>query len=507
MSTLTFVGISGSLRRASRNSGLLRCCAAHLPEGVRMEIADISALPFYNEDIEKPQAAKDLIAQVTAADALVLACPEYNYSLAPALKNALDWVSREPNLAPLSGKAVCIDGEKINEIVDAQHIPAGYEAVDLGGKYVLPGLINMHVHLPASGKPKKKASDPKKLVKLITFCALTNRIGVNMCEGYAKTELLSGVMTIRTVGGVADYDTKIRDLAAAGKILAPRVLASNMAVSVPGGHMAGSLAYEAHSAEEAAALVEKIAAEKPDLIKLMITGGVLDAEVVGEPGVLRMQPELVKAACDKAHSLGMIVGAHVESPEGVMVALQNGVDSIEHGAQPSDEMITLFKQRKAFQISTISPALPYALFDRSISHATYEQQENGKIVFDGIVALAKANLAAGVPVGLGTDVGCPYITHYDMWRELHYFVKYCGVTPAFALYSATKLNARLAGIGDLTGSIEADKQADLIVCSGNPLQNLSALRELDMVVKGGYRIDKPQIKKMDEVERELDKFL
>lgn len=230
----------------------------------------------------------------------------------------------------------------------------------------------------------------------------------------------------------------------------------------------------------------------------------LDAEVVGEPGVLRMQPELVKAACDKAHSLGMIVAAHVESPEGVMAALQNGVDSIEHGAQPSDEMIALFKQRKAFQISTISPALPYALFDRSISHATYEQQENGKIVFDGIVALAKANLAAGVPVGLGTDVGCPYITHYDMWRELHYFVKYCGVTPAFALYSATKLNARLAGIGDLTGSIEEGKQADLIVCTNDPLRNLSALRELDMVVKGGYRIDKPQIKKMDEVERELD---
>ena len=110
MSTLTFVGISGSLRHASRNSGLLRCCAAHLPEGVRMEIANISALPFYNEDIEKPQAAKDLIAQVTAADALVLACPEYNYSLAPALKNALDWASREPNNALLAGKPVAILG-------------------------------------------------------------------------------------------------------------------------------------------------------------------------------------------------------------------------------------------------------------------------------------------------------------------------------------------------------------------------------------------------------------
>ena len=411
------------------------------------------------------------------------------------------------HMEPQTGKAVCIDGEKIAEITDAQHIPAGYETVDLGGRYVLPGLINMHVHLPASGKPKKKASDPKKLVKLITSCGLMNKIGVNLCESYAKTELLSGVTTIRTVGGVADYDTRIRDLAAAGKILAPRVLASNMAVSVPGGHMAGSLAYEAHTAAEAAAFVEKIAGDKPDLIKLMITGGVLDAEVVGEPGVLRMPPALVKAACDKAHSLGMLVAAHVESPEGVIVALQNGVDSIEHGAQPTQEMLDLFKERSAFQISTISPALPYALFDRSISHATYEQQENGKIVFDGIIALAKANLASGVPVGLGTDVGCPYITHYDMWRELNHFVKYCGVTPAFALYSATKLNARLAGIGDVTGGVEVGKQADLIVCTDDPLKSPSALRTLDMVVKGGYRIDKPQVKKMPEVERELDNFL
>ena len=423
-----------------------------------------------------------------------------------ALTNCVILDSSE-HMEPQMGKAVCIDGEKIAEITDAQHIPAGYETVDLGGRYVLPGLINMHVHLPASGKPKKKASDPKKLVKLITSCGLMNKIGVNLCEGYAKTELLSGVTTIRTVGGVADYDTRIRDLAAAGRILAPRVLASNMAVSVPGGHMAGSLAYEAHTAAEAAAFVEKIAGDKPDLIKLMITGGVLDAEVVGEPGVLRMPPALVRAACDKAHSLGMLVAAHVESPEGVIVALQNGVDSIEHGAQPTQEMLDLFKARGAFQISTISPALPYALFDRSISHATYEQQENGKIVFDGIIALAKANLASGVPVGLGTDVGCPYITHYDMWRELNHFVKYCGVTPAFALYSATKLNARLAGIGDVTGSVEVGKQADLIVCTDDPLKSPSALRTLDMVVKGGYRIDKPQVKKMPEVERELDKFL
>ncbi len=423
-----------------------------------------------------------------------------------ALKNGII-LDGTKDMQPQKNKTVYISGKNIVDIRPDADKLNGFQIIDLTGQYVLPGLINMHVHLPANGKPKEKPSDPKKAVKLITSCGMMRKVGIKMCEGYAKTELLSGVTTIRTVGGVADFDTIIRDAAAAGKILAPRVLASNMAVSVPGGHMAGSLAYEAKSAEEAVMYVEKIAEEKPDLIKLMITGGVMDAEIVGEPGVLRMQPELVRAACERAHALGMKVAAHVESPEGVRVALENGVDSIEHGAKPTEEILQLMKDRGAFQISTISPALPYALFDRNISHATHEQQENGKVVFDGIVSMAKACLAAGIPVGLGTDTGCPYITHYDMWRELHYFVKYCGVTPAFALYSATLLNAQLAGIGDRTGSIEKGKSADLIVCKENPLQSFSALRTLSMVVKEGYRIENPIVKKMPEVERELDKFL
>ena len=402
-------------------------------------------------------------------------------------------------------RTVCIRGAQIADVTD--RVPDGVPAIDLHGQYLLPGLINLHVHLPASGKPRRKPSDPRKLVRLITRNALTNRVGVQLCASYAKAELLSGVTTIRTVGGVANYDTTLRDRAAQGEILSPRILASNMAVSVPGGHMAGSLAYEAHSAAEAEALVARIAADRPDLIKLMITGGVMDAEVVGEPGVLRMQPALVKAACDKAHALGMQVAAHVESPEGVRVALENGVDSIEHGAKPDGHIMQLCKERGAFQVSTISPAVPYALFDRSISHATYEQQENGKVVFEGIIAMAKACLADGVPVGLGTDTGCPYITHYDMWRELCYFVKYCGVTPAFALHSATLGNAALAGIAGETGSIQPGKCADMIVCAADPLADLTALRTLDMVIKSGYRVEHPQVKKMDNVERELDKFL
>ena len=410
------------------------------------------------------------------------------------------------DMTPQTGKVVCVEGGKIAAVTEGP-VPAGYEPVDLAGRYILPGLINLHVHLPASGKPKKKPSDPKKLVKLITSNGLMRRVGVKLCESYARTELLSGVTTIRTVGGVADFDTIIREKAAAGEILSPRVVASNMAVSVPGGHMAGSLAYEARTPEEAAAYVERIAAEKPDLIKLMITGGVMDAEVVGEPGVLRMEPSLVKAACDRAHGLGMKVAAHVESPEGVRVALENGVDSIEHGAKPDEEILRLLKEHGAFQVATLSPAIPYALFDRSVSHATYEQQENGKVVLEGVIAMARACLENDIPVGLGTDTGCPYVTHYDMWRELCYFVKYCGVTPAFALHSATLLNARLAGIDSVTGSVEAGKAADLIVCDRDPLADLSALRSLHMVIKDGVRIEHPAVKKLPEVERELDKFL
>ena len=207
------------------------------------------------------------------------------------------------NMTPQRGKAILTEGGVITDIVPDSAIPAGFEKVDLGGRYILPGLINLHVHLAGSGKPKKKQSDPVKLVKLITSNALMRTLGKKMVAGYAKTQLMSGVTTIRTVGGIADFDTFVRDEINSGRLTGPRILASNMAVSVHGGHMAGSLAYEAATPEEAAAFVDKIGLEKPDIIKLMITGGVLDAEKVGEPGVLRMPPELVKAACDRAHSL------------------------------------------------------------------------------------------------------------------------------------------------------------------------------------------------------------
>ena len=411
------------------------------------------------------------------------------------------------------GQTILVEDGKIREILPAEEAgkrnlaASGYEEIDLQGKYILPGLINMHVHLAGNRKPQKKQRDNEALVKKIMSNGLTKAIAYNMVCGFAKDELYSGVTTIRTVGGLGDFDTRLRDDIAAGKKPGPRILAANEGISVPGGHMAGSVAIAAGSIEEALQHLEIAKAQKVDLVKLMITGGVLDAEVVGEPGVLRMQPALVKAACDKAHALGMKVAAHVESPEGVRAALENGVDSIEHGAQPDAAITALYKEKGAFQVATLSPALPYALFDRSVSHATYEQQENGKVVFDGIIAMARENLANGIPVGLGTDTGCPYITHYDMWREVYYFHKYCGVSNAFALHTATLGNAEILGMEDELGSIAPGKCADLIVTAANPLDDLKALRNVSMVVARGEIVDISGLKKYPAVEHELDKFL
>ena len=406
-----------------------------------------------------------------------------------------------------TGLCLLVEGETIKGQVPAGEVPSGYRKIDLGGKYLMPGLINMHVHLAGSGKPQKKQRDNEKLVKTIMSSALTRAVAYKMVCGFAKDELMSGVTTIRTVGGLGNFDTRLRDEIAGGKRVGPRILAANEGISVPGGHMAGSVAVAAHNVKEALAHLRRAEAEKADLVKLMITGGVLDAKEKGVPGELKMPPEMVRAVCEEAHRKGYTVAAHVESPEGVRVALENGVDSIEHGAAPDERILSLFKERGAFLCTTISPALPYALFDREITHASEVEQYNGNVVFEGIIACAKAALENGIPVVLGNDVGCPWITQYDFWRELYYFHKYVGVSNAFALYTATARSAELAGLGDVTGTLEAGKAADMIVTAKNPLDDLRALRKVEMVVTRGRVIAHPAFRHRKNVEAELDKFL
>ncbi len=409
------------------------------------------------------------------------------------------------DMEPLKGYSIIVDDGKIVEITNKKI--ENIKVINLENRYVLPGLINMHVHLPGSGMPKDTSRQNKESVDKLLSHKLTRYIVYKMCANFAKTELLSGVTTIRTVGGLANIDSTIRDNINKGKLLGPRILASNMALSVPGGHMAGVLAYEALDSASAIDYINKISETKPDLIKIMITGGVLDAKKKGEPGELKMSAEIINAACKRAHELGYKVAAHVESTLGVKLALENGVDTIEHGAKLDKEIVDLFKKHNASLITTISPSIPLAKFDKSVSKATDLTQYNGNVVFEGIVSASKTCLENDIKVGLGTDTACPFVTHYDTWRELAYFTKYVKNDNREAIYHATLENAIIAGIEKETGSIDVSKSCDLIVVEKNPLDDITALRKPSMVIYKGKIIKKPKLKKFKYVEEELDRQL
>ena len=173
-------------------------------------------------------------------------------------------------MEPVQGKVLLTENDKITAIADASVSLDGYEVIDLHGGYLCPGLINLHVHLAGNDKPSAKPRDNAALVRKILSNRLTRAIAYRLVCSYAKLELLGGVTTVRTVGGIADFDTRCRDDSAAGKVLAPRILAANEGISVPGGHMAGSVAVAAHNNAEALAQLEKASAQKVDLVKLMI---------------------------------------------------------------------------------------------------------------------------------------------------------------------------------------------------------------------------------------------
>ena len=362
------------------------------------------------------------------------------------------------DMVPQKGKTVIVENGRIADIISADElVPSGCRIVNLRGCYLMPGLINLHVHLNSGGKPSGKKKAPEDSVRLAQIAATNKTVGgISDFDGRLRDEIEKGCKirlraekegtsrtsslpeTIRKartgmsripVGAAAPegIGALLRGGTSGETMPGPRILTSNKGISVPGGHMADSLAYSVSTPEEAVMCVRRIAAERPDLIKLMITGGIMDAEKEGEPGVLKMPPEIIEAACKEAHDRRLPVAAHVESTEGVVAALKAGVDTIEHGAMPTDEMVELFKEKGSSLVTTISPVIPLALLDISKTNARSMDRYNAGIVLRGIIECARRALKEGIPVGLGTDTGCPYVTHYDMWRELYYFNAFCAL--------------------------------------------------------------------------------
>lgn len=387
-------------------------------------------------------------------------------------------------------------------------IPAGYEVRDLAGAYVLPGLINAHSHVSGSGKPRDVMHFNKKtLVRLERLLdSWWGRVLFTvMIKHNLRNALHAGVTTLRSMGDPMYLDVKVRDQAAAGEYLGPRLVCSGQGLNITGGHGV-MFGMAADSPAEFRQHVRANLRRGVDCIKLITTGGVSDARTIDDVGRPQMTPPEIAAACEEAHHAGILVGAHCQSTRGIEEALAGGVDTIEHGAALTDALVARFKDNpRALRgysalVPTLSAAMPHVALPSDVAHMPAHLQPAARKMLAGAVAGFRRAVAGGLRVGVGSDASVNFCTQYNLWRELAYFVHYSAMSPREALYHATLGNAEILNVADVTGSVEPGKSADLIVVAENPLERIEALAHVQHVIIRGTPVWTPAVQRIPAVE-------
>ncbi|MEJ2248986.1 MAG: amidohydrolase family protein [Candidatus Lokiarchaeota archaeon] len=393
--------------------------------------------------------------------------------------------------------------EKVGNI-ESLKTPKGYKTIDLKGQYILPGLINAHCHLTGSGKPTKLMGLSDKWMEiLVNF--LDTFIGKiflkNLMRKNAMNSLYAGVTTLNTMSDPLFVDLEIRDEINEGKIIGPRLLCSGKGIHITGGH-GGVMAHTVDSTVEIRKAVRKNLREKVDFIKILSTGGVMDARAIGEAGRPQMTVKEIKTACFEAHRGNLLVATHCESTKGIEEALEGGVDSIEHGAEIPDDLVPKFKNNpnslRGYTIltPTLSAGMGLATLPKEETKITNEKYENAKIIAKGMIKALQNAYKSDIKLNLGTDASVPYSTHYDVWKEIKYWIHYTNMSPQEAIYHATLGNAENLRIEKVTGSITKGKFADLQVVPENPYENINNLGEVSMVIIKGLLIKNPKVQKI-----------
>ncbi len=385
-----------------------------------------------------------------------------------------------------------IEGERIKS-VGAQP-PAGAEVIDLSSATVLPGLIDVHVHLTS------RADHFEDIWQFKTSLPQESMVAVV----HARRTLEAGFTTVRDVGSPPFAAADLRDLVNEGYLPGPRIVASGPCISITGGHCdlnryppnvrVDFYPLErnftvADGADQLRHLIRSHVQHGVDLIKVAASGGVFSRGDV--PGAPQFTYEELRVAAEEAHRLGRRIAAHAHGTQSIKDALNAGVDSIEHGTLIDDEGIRLLKERGAWLVGDLynddyilgkaeELRIPKEYVDKERAIGQVQRQNWAKAI------------RAGVKAAFGTDAGV--YPHGDNARQLAVYVKY-GMTPAQAIRSATSVAADLLGRSQDVGTLQPGRYADLIAVRGDPLTDVRVLESVPFVMKGG-KIIKDELRQM-----------
>ena len=389
-----------------------------------------------------------------------------------------------PGQAPLGPSTIVVDNGRIVEVQPGQvAAPAGATAVDLMDKTVLPGLIDSHVHL---------TSDRGGEAGLLAQVREEPAMHALEAQMNGMKTLRAGFTTVRNLGDDEGITLALREAIKRGWVQGPRILDSASSISTTGGHMDGRGALNdelvAHlpepenlcdSVESCRRVVRRQIDRGADVIKFATTGGVNS----GTGLATRMFEDEARALVETAHAYGRKVAVHAHGADGIKLALRAGADSIEHGTVMDDEVIRLFRQTGAYYVPTLSTVNGYLerlAKDPNAYVGPVKEQIDWRISITG-QSLAKA-YPAGVKIAFGTDAGVS--KHGRNADEFELLVKF-GMPPVEALKAATVNAANLLGLASEIGTIEAGKSADIIAVDGDPLTDVTVLKDVDFVMARG----------------------
>jgi len=372
---------------------------------------------------------------------------------------------------------VLVEGERIVEVGTSVRHPAGTEVIDLGDRTLLPGLIDAHIHLFLH----PGAEDLQTVQESVPQRTITATLA-------ARDDLMAGFTAERDMGteGAGSADTAVRNAIDEGHIPGPRLRISGNAINILGGHE-DAIGYNpeqhvlpnanfANTADELVAVMRQQFKEGADFIKVYETGA--DRMVAGKLSTPYQYTEAqLEAAVKEAARIGKHVAVHATGEPGTLFAAQAGVASIDHADQLSDETMRLMKEKQIFAVPT------FTIFEYFADHAaTPQQAAREHEMLDLKIAEFKKQVAAGVPMALGSDVG-PF-PHGTQAREFALMVKY-GMSSLAVLQADWMNGAKLLGWDGQIGALEAGYLADVIAVQGDPLQDVSALQNVSFVMKGG----------------------